>query len=194
MGDEIDEMVVAVRADTGAFRRDIAAMRAELGGPLVAGAEDAGRAIERALTRAIVSGKMGFEDLKRLALSVMADIARAAISNGISAATGGGSGGSGSGNLLSLGTSIAMALFGAPGRATGGPVSAGRAYRVGERGPELFVPTASGRIEATGAGGVRNIAITVNVRGDAGSEPQRLVQTGRQLARAVRRAVASGED
>jgi phage-related minor tail protein len=193
MGDEVDEMVVAVRADTGAFRRDIAALRAELGGPLVAEADQAGRAIERALSRAIVSGKMGFEDLKRLALSVMADIARAAISNGIGAAMGGGSGGSGGGNLLSLGTSIAMALFGAPGRATGGPVSAGRAYRVGERGPELFVPTASGRVEAA-ADGVRNIAITVNVRGEAGSEPQRLAQTGRQLARAVRRAVASGED
>ena len=194
MGDEVDEMMVTVRADTGAFRRDIAALRAELGGPLVAEADQAGRAIERALSRAIVSGKMGFEDLKRLALSVMADIARAAISNGIGAATGGGSGGGGSGNLLSLGTSIAMALFGAPGRATGGPVSAGRAYRVGERGPELFVPTVSGRIEAAGGSAVRNIAITVNVRGEAGSEPQRLAQTGRQLARAVRRAVASGED
>ena len=194
MGDEIDEMMVTVRADTGAFRRDIAALRAELGGPLVAEAEQAGRAIERALSRAIVSGKLGFEDLKRLALSVMADIARAAISNGIGAAMGGGSGGgSGGGNLLSLGTSIAMALFGAPGRATGGPVSAGRAYRVGERGPELFVPTASGRVEAAG-GVTRNIAITVNVRGDAGSEPQRLAQTGRQLARAVRRAVAAGDD
>ena len=187
--DEVDEMVVAVRADTGAFRRDIAALRAELGGPLVVEADRAGRAIERALSRAIVSGKLGFVDLKRLALSVMADIARAAIANGIGA-VGGGSGG---GGLLSLGASIAAALFGAPGRATGGPVSAGRAYRVGERGPELFVPTASGRIEAAG-GGVRKIAITVNVRGEAGSEPQRLAQTGRQLARAVRRAVAAGED
>ena len=187
--DEVDEMVVAVRADTGAFRRDIAALRAELGGLLVVEADRAGRAIERALSRAIVSGKMGFEDLKRLALSVMADIARAAISNGIGAA----GGGSGGGGLLSLGTSIAMALFGAPGRATGGPVSAGRAYRVGERGPELFVPTASGRIEAAGAP-VRNLAITVNVQGAAGSDPQRLAQTGRQLARAVRRAVAAGED
>ncbi|WP_411340591.1 tail tape measure protein [Sphingopyxis sp. J-6] len=190
--DEIDELVVAVRADTGLFRRDIAAMRAELDGPLVAGAEQAGRAIEGALSRAIRTGKLGFEDLKRLVLSVMADVARVAISNGIGAAMGGGSGGGG--GLLSLGTSIAMALFGAPGRATGGPVSAGRAYMVGERGPELFVPTASGRVEAAGTGGVRNIAITVNVRGDAGSEPQRLAQTGRQLARAVRRAVAQGED
>ena len=191
MADDVDEMMVTVRADTGAFRREIGALRGELEGSLGAGADAAGRAIERALSRAIVSGKMGFEDLKRLALSVMAEIARAAISNGIGAATGGGGSG-GSGNLLSLGTSIAMALFGAPGRATGGPVSAGRAYRVGERGPELFVPTASGRIEAAG-GGVRNIAITVNVRGEAGSESQRLAQTGRQLARAVRRAVAEGD-
>lgn len=193
MGDEIDEMVVAVRADTGAFRRDVAALRSELAESLGSGADAGGRAIERALSRAIVSGKTDFEDLKRLALSVMADIARAAISNGIGAAMGGGSGGGG-GGLLSLGTSIAMALFGAPGRATGGPVSGGRAYRVGERGPELFVPTASGRIEAAGGDGIRNIAITVNVRGEAGSEPQRLAQTGRQLARAVRRAVAAGED
>jgi len=189
--DEIDEMVVAVRADTGAFRRDIAVLRSELEGSLGSGADAAGQAIERALSRAIVSGKLGFEDLKRLALSVMADIARTAISGGIGTAIGGGQGGSG--GLLGLGTSIAMALFGAPGRATGGPVSAGRAYRVGERGPELFVPTSSGRVEAAGAG-VRNIAITVNVRGEAGSEPQRLAQTGRQLARAVRRVVASGED
>lgn len=94
---------------------------------------------------------------------------------------------------MALAQSLATAYFGAPGRATGGPVSAGRAYRVGERGPELFVPTASGRIEAAG-GAVRHIAITVNVQGQAGSDPQRLAQTGRQLARAVRRAVAAGED
>src|SRR3990167_8804640 len=162
--DEIDEMVVAVRADTVAFRRDIAALRGELEGSLGNGADAAGRAIERALNRAIVSGKLGFEDLKRLALSVMADIARAAMSNGIGAAMGGGGQGEGQGGggLLAL----ALSLFGAPGRATGGPVSAGRAYRVGERGPELFVPTASGRIEAAG-GGARNIAITVNVQGHA---------------------------
>jgi len=194
--DEIDEMVVAVRADTSGFRRDIAAMRDELAGPLVSAADAAGRGIERALGRAIATGKLGFEDLKRLAMSVMNDIARAAVSNGIGALLGGGSGGSGggAGGLVSLGQSLALALFGAPGRATGGPVSAGRAYKVGERGPELFVPTASGRIEAAGGGAVRNIAITVNVQDGGASEPQRLAQTGRQLARAVRRAVAAGED
>jgi hypothetical protein len=43
-------------------------------------------------------------------------------------------------------------------RANGGPVSNGRAYLVGERGPELFVPSASGMIRSnasiTGGGGV----------------------------------------
>jgi chromosome segregation ATPase len=34
----------------------------------------------------------------------------------------------------------------APGRALGGPVTAGRTYTVGEMGPELFVPASSGRI------------------------------------------------
>jgi len=191
--DEIDEMVEAVRADTSAFRRDIAALREELAGPLVSAADAAGRGIERALGRAIRTGKLGFEDLKRLAMNVMNDIARAAVTGGIGALLGGGSG-SGGGGLVSLGQSLALALFGAPGRATGGPVSAGRAYRVGERGPELFVPTASGRIEAADGAAVRNIAITVNVQGGGASEPQRLAQTGRQLARAVRRAVAAGED
>ena len=185
--DEIDEMVVAVRADTGAFRREVAALRGELEGPLAAGADAAGRAIERSLTRAIMTGKLGFEDLKRLVLSVMNDIARAAISNAV-----GGGGQQGGGGLLSFGLSLVQSLFGAPGRATGGPVSAGRAYRVGERGPEYFVPTASGRIETGGS--ARTIAITVNVRGGTGSEPKRLEQTGRQIARAVRRAVAAGED
>ena len=32
------------------------------------------------------------------------------------------------------------------GRASGGPVSSRRAYMVGERGPELFVPSYSGNI------------------------------------------------
>lgn len=189
--DEMDELFGALRGDAAGFRREVAALRAEIGGPLVSEAERAGQAIERALTRAILTGKLGFEDLKRLALSVMADIARSAIESGIGAILGGG--GSGGGGLLALGQGIASSLFGAPGRATGGPVSAGRAYRVGERGPEWFVPTASGRIDAAG-GAARHIAITVNVQAPAGSDPQRLAQSGRQIARAVRRAVASGED
>ncbi len=49
-------------------------------------------------------------------------------------------------------------------RAFGGLVTAGNSYLVGERGPELFVPAASGRIEAGGRGGVV-VNNTVNAQG-----------------------------
>ena len=76
------------------------------------------------------------------------------------------------------------------GRATGGPVTGGRAYLVGERGPELFVPTAAGRVEpGVGGGGAREVrvSITVKARGGEGAEVMR--QSSRQVARAVRAAL-----
>jgi hypothetical protein len=48
-------------------------------------------------------------------------------------------------------------------RASGGPVSAGRAYVVGERGPELFVPRAAGVIQPSAGGG--GTVINVDARG-----------------------------
>ena len=54
-------------------------------------------------------------------------------------------------------------------RALGGPVAAGRTYLVGERGPELFVPKASGAIMANNTlGGTTQIV--VNVGGSIVSE------------------------
>jgi hypothetical protein len=82
--------------------------------------------------------------------------------------------------------------LGAPGRATGGPVSPGRAYRVGERGPELFVPTSSGRIEAhNGSAGGGDIRLTINISDhNNSSAPAALKRSSRQVARAVRQALA----
>ena len=54
MDEQIERMVISVRADTAAFARDVASMRGELGGPLVSGAGRAGRLIDSALSRAIV--------------------------------------------------------------------------------------------------------------------------------------------
>lgn len=89
-------------------------------------------------------------------------------------------GGGGFGGIFSaLGS-----LFGGA-RATGGPVSAGKAYVVGERRPELFVPNTSGRIipsipRATAAdGGSRATSIMIDVRGATGNEEvQRMVAAG----------------
>lgn len=43
---------------------------------------------------------------------------------------------------------LATLFAGIPGRAAGGPVAGGMPYMVGEHGPELFIPNASGRIAA----------------------------------------------
>ena len=184
MDEEIERLVVSVRADTGAFARDVAEMRASLEGPLAAGVERAGRAIEGALTKAVRSGKFGFEDLKKVALSVLAEIAAAATRGG----------GSDSGpNIAVIAGQVLGGLLGLPGRATGGPVAPGRAYMVGERGPELFVPTSSGRIE-TGMRGTRDIRLSISINAPAEAAPRALAASSRQVARAVRSALKRVED
>ncbi|HEY0446187.1 MAG TPA: tail tape measure protein [Allosphingosinicella sp.] len=188
MDEEIERLLVSVRADTGAFARDVAEMRAALEGPLAAGVERAGRALENALVRAVTTGKFGFEDLKKVALSAMAEIAAAAVRSGIGASVGGGGTG-----LAATAVQLAAALFGAPGRASGGTVSPGRAYLVGERGPELFVPTASGRVEA-GRAAAREIRMSITVNAPAGAEPRTLERSSRQIARAVKQALMQVED
>lgn len=188
MDEEIERLVVSVRADTSAFARDVGAMRGELEGPLVAGAGRAGRMIDSALAKAITTGKFGFDDLKRVALSAMTEIAQASLRNLFNS---GGQGGAGAGLLNGLG-SLVSGLLGLPGRATGGPVSAGRGYVVGERGPELFVPSSGGRIEHLASGGARDVRVAIAIQTPTPSDPQVLRQSSRQMARAIRSALAEG--
>jgi phage-related minor tail protein len=180
--DEVDRMVIGVRADTSGFARDVATLRTTLEGTMGDAATRAALSIERSLLRAVKTGKLGFEDLKASALAALDQIARAALTKGIGAVVGGGGKASGVAQLLG-------ALIGLPGRATGGPVSPGQAYRVGERGPETFVPTTSGRIEAGPAGG-RDVRVAITVRTEAGAAPEALQRSSRQVARAVRAALA----
>lgn len=192
MDEEIERLVVSVRADTAGFAKDVADMKGQLDGPFASGLDRAGSALESTLSRAVRRGSLDFEDLRRVALSVMNDIASAAINSGLPGLFGNGSVGSGSG-LLNIGTSLLSAFLGAPGRATGGPVTGGRAYMVGERGPELFVPTAAGRIEQTAAAGsAPNIRLTINIS-DHGqrSAPDQMRRSSRQVARTVRNALTA---
>lgn len=191
MSEEIETLIVGVRADVSGFSRDVADMRGALEGPLVSGADKAGRAIEHGLLRAVRTGKFGFEDLRRTVLGIMAEIAASALRSGISA-IGGGSGGGGNGGLLTLGTSLLGAVLGLPGRATGGPVSPGRAFVVGERGPELFVPTSSGSIVPGSSGSGRDVRIAIQVNAPGGENSRLLARSARQVARAVRSALAEG--
>jgi phage-related minor tail protein len=185
-GDEtdLDTLVVRVRADTSGFMAGVGDIRRELDGPLAAGAERAGSSIERALARAAVSGKFGFEDLRRVALTALSDIATSALRTDIGSLFGGGGGIIGS---------LAGLIGGVPGRAIGGPVTGGKPYLVGERGPELFVPTGQGRIETPGAAGRGPVNVTVNVAAGRDSSPAVMQQTGAQVARAVVRALARAD-
>jgi phage-related minor tail protein len=185
MDEVIDQLVVSVRADTASFARDVASMRGELEGPLATGAQRAGRTIDNALARAITTGKVGFDDLKKVALTAMNQIAQASLRGLFDSV---GSGGLGSSVVNGL-SSLVTSLLGSPGRATGGPVSAGRSYVVGERGPELFVPSSGGRIDQLG-GGTRNVSVGITIQSPAPSDPQVLRQSSRQVARAIRSALS----
>lgn len=57
-----------------------------------------------------------------------------------------------------------------PKRAAGGPVMGGQAYRVGEFGPEMFVPSGSGSIRPSGGGGGQTI---INLNGIIDAESAR---------------------
>jgi len=68
-------------------------------------------------------------------------------------------------------------LQGLGARADGGPVSAGRPYLVGERGPEIMVPRNSGTVLPNGVGLAAGGGSTfhVNVQGDASENTLRLI-------------------
>lgn len=188
--DEVDRMVIGVRADTRGLAQDVATMRGDLEGVLGTGATRAGRAVETALLRAVRTGKLGFDELKAVALSALDAIAASAVKAGIGAILSG-RGGGGSGAPAGGLATILAGLIGVPGRATGGPVAPGRAYRVGERGPELFVPTSSGRVEpGIGTGGGRDVRVSITVNATGGEAPGALQRSSRQVARAVRAALA----
>ncbi len=186
MDDEVERLTIGVRADTRAFARDVAEIRGQLEGPLGSGVVRAGQLIESTFSRAIRTGKFGFEDLKGVAISVLNEIARAAISKGVNSAGGGNSGTS---SLLSAGVQILQSVLGSPGRATGGPVSPGRAYTVGEQGPETFVPTSSGTIVPSGRNAVRDVRVAIAINAPRDTAPDALARSSRQVARAVRGAL-----
>jgi len=106
-----------------------------------------------------------------------------------------GTGGKGGG----VGGLIGMLFNGvsAPGKASGGPVSAGRPYIVGERRPELFIPSTGGRIAPRLPGGGGTSVIINNYEGapvasrtNANGDTQ--IDIGRMVDSALAERIASG--
>ncbi|KRA59960.1 phage tail tape measure protein [Caulobacter sp. Root655] len=129
----------------------------------------AGTGLARSLAHAAADGKISLAELARAVLEAVSA----------------GAGGAGGGGLVqALAGAVGSAFSGA--RADGGAVTAGGAYLVGERGPELFRPATGGAIEPVGTGGVN---VTVNVQG---GDTASLARSDAQLAQALARAVSLG--
>jgi phage-related minor tail protein len=128
----------------------------------------AGSGLARSLAHAAADGKVSLAELARAVIEAVAA----------------GSGGGGGGLVQALVGAVSSRFSGA--RADGGPVSAGGAYLVGERGPELFRPAGAGAVEPLGAGGVN---VTINVQG---GDAAGLARSDAQLAQALARAVSLG--
>lgn len=192
MDADFEELVIDVRARTDGFAADLEGVRRSLDTSLLDGFSRAGSVLENGLLSALRRGSLGFDDLRRVAFNALNEIAAHALQSGISSLFGG-SGGSNGGALGGLGNLFSQtigALFGLPGRATGGPVSPGRAFIVGERGPEVFVPTAAGRIETGGGAAGSDVRVAIQLAVPRGvAAPTALQRSSRQIASAVRRSL-----
>jgi len=106
--------------------------------------------MEDAVVEFAMTGKLSF---KEFANSVIADLMRIAARQAIV-------------QPIAQGIMGAFGIAPLPAMATGGPVIGGMPYMVGERGPELFVPSTSGGIVPNGGGGGNSV--TVNIRNQSG--------------------------
>lgn len=157
------------------------------------------RGMEDSLVEFIKTGRL---DFKSLADSIVADLARIIVKQQLSKALGlvGGSDG-----IVGAASSFLGSLLGGgtpPGRAIGGPVSAGQLYRVNERKPELLqvagqqylmMGNQSGQVKpeaSTGPARVQNFNLTVQV--PAGANRATAQQTGREIAQSLQIAMARG--
>ena len=120
-----------------------------------------GRSVEDGLVNAIQGAIDGTKTLGDVARSVFREIQTSLIRFGV--------------NTFLTSLFPGSSFF----RANGGPVSAGKRYIVGERGPEMFVPNAGGRIVSNAnMGGSTNVVVNVDA---SGSNVQGDRQTGKEL-------------
>lgn len=159
-------------------------------------AVNAMRNLEDALL-GVLSGTMTVKDaFKSMAISIIQDLIRIQIQRQITGpladALGGLFGGSTSSSSSSLGTGLTIRGQ----QAIGGSVQSGSTYMVGERGPEMFIPNASGSIvpnDQLGGGGgttVVNLNISTGVAQTVRAEIQSMMP---RITEATKAAVADAK-
>lgn len=134
----------------------------------------AGRSIQSNLSRAAERGEFSIKSLTR---ALARDFRRIAIDSFVRKP------------IETLLTNVLTAPFGGA-RAHGGVVAPGQRYLVGERGPELFTPGASGTIAPMGANAA---GVTVNIALPGVRDAESFRQSETQIAAALARAVGRGQ-
>ena len=136
--------------------------------------KDVGLTIGENITGAIKGLIKGTQSLGQALNNILGSIADKLLDAGINMLLGA---------IFPGGSAIGKFLFG---RAAGGPVQRGQPYRVGERGPEMFVPSGSGRIiPNNGIGGGTTINVTVNTSGANVEGEGQGAELGKMLANAI---------
>ena len=140
---------------------------------------DIGMSIKDGVVGAIQGAIDGTKSLQEVATNLLNSIANKLLDVAVNFALFGAMSGTGTGGGL-LGSLFKK-------RASGGSVTAGQPYLVGERGPELFMPGRSGGIAPTGSfGGVGNVVVNVDAGGSSvQGDPGQANQLGKVIGLAV---------
>ncbi|WP_043775383.1 hypothetical protein, partial [Roseivivax isoporae] len=163
---------------------------------------DAIEGVSNAMAQAIVNGENMGEALGNVFKQIAAELIASRIQSMITeiATSMGWMGGGGAGNPMGSFGSGAGSLSLNGMRASGGTVSAGRAYMVGEMGPEPFIPAVNGRILSTaqaqqalsgpgGGGGPQIVKVVLSpsalTLGDDGTISARIDARAVQAAQAI---------
>lgn len=169
---ELDGMEAAKKV-----AEDLAKQQEDAARELTHRAAEFGNTFASAFEGAVVEGKKFSDVLKGLEQDLIRIIARQAITVPLQNAIGG---------LFDGGSGLLSKIFGG-GKAAGGPVSAGKTYLVGERGPELFTPPTSGKIVPNNklAGGDTVVNVQVNGVTDVDSFRRSVPQIQAQMISAA---------
>lgn len=161
-----DDKIAAIQAEADAYARTAEELRR------VQASEDLRRDLAKGLVGDMLNGASAADALtnalKKVSDALINDVLESILQ--VKNAGGGGGGGGwlssilgilGGGGGFKTNTTLGALIGAVPGRALGGPVRAGQPYVVGEKRPELFVPSTSGtivpqigRLNAGGGGSV----------------------------------------
>ena len=130
-----------------------------------------GQSIQTGIVDSLTAAVNGTKALADVAADTLRNVASILLQFGVNTALGG---------IPGLGK-----FFGG-GRASGGTVTGGRSYMVGEKGPELFTPGRTGSIAPSGSFGGANVVVNVDA---SGSQAQGNQPNAKALGSAIGAAV-----